>query len=596
MGGGGNNPADYNYRMIQIADSMDIVHGAHQVAFEADFIHGNAAYHNTQYSNGQFTFDGSQTGYGLADFLLGRVATFVQAPDGQRHDTNKYVGLFVQDTWKVSQHVTLNGGVRWDPSLPFYNQNVENSRPAQVLQFSDANFAAGKVSSVYPSAPAGLIFPGDDAYAYGENSFNSRHLTNFAPRVGIVFDPRGQGMETIRAGYGVFFDSPSMWNYNYFDTQAPWAPLIGLKSVQFSNPYATYPGGNPFPLTLSATSTFPTQANYLIDAPDTKPTYMQQWNVSVQKQFFSNLLVTASYMGNKTTHLWVGIDKNPAVYIPGNCAATQYGLTAAGPCSSTANTNQRRLLSLRNPAVGQYYAQINYDDQGGNASYNALVGSIQKRLSGHFSVLGNYTWSHCINDGEPTSGGAMLSGNPNYSNPFDSSFDRGNCSTDRRQILNLSGSLTGPHFSNALLGLIANDWQFAPMSGGPLTFTSGRDVALTGSSSGPRLNLVGDPKLAHPTTGAWFNTAAFASPATGAFGNVGRGVLAGPSWYVINLAMVRKLEIREKHHIELRAEAFNILNHVRLSSPNTSLSSALFGQITTAGDPRIMQFAIKYSY
>jgi Carboxypeptidase regulatory-like domain/TonB dependent receptor len=600
LGGGGNNPAAYNYAVGQFSDTIDIVHGAHQLAFGADFIPGSGDYHNTQYSNGQYSFDGSQTGYGLLDFLLGRVATFVQAPDGQRHDRSYYFGLFAQDTWKVTRRLTVNAGLRWDPYLPFSNQNTVDGLPAQVLQFSQANFNAGKVSSVYTSAPAGLIFPGDAGYTGGSKSFNSSHFANFAPRIGIVFDPRGQGKETIRAGYGIFYDSPSLWNYNYFDTEAPWAPMTGLKSVQFSNPYATYPGGNPFPLKLSANSVFPTQANYLLENPQTTPTYMQQWNISLQKQFFSNLLVTATYMGNKTTHLWVGIDANPAVYIPGNCAAGVYGLTAAGACSTSANTNQRRLLSLQNPAIGQYYAQINFDNQGGNANYNAAMLSVQKRLSSHFSVLGNYTFSHCINEGEATSGGALLSGNPNYSNPFDADFDRGNCATNRQSVLNLSGALTTPNFKGRLLHSVVTGWQISPIlqasSGAPLNFVSGRDVALTGASSGQRLNLVGDPNLSNPTTSLWFNTAAFASPATGTFGNIGRNALNGPGYYVINLALSRRIAVREKHVIELRAEAFNILNHAHLDNPNTTLSSALFGQITTAEDPRILQFAIKYTH
>ena len=590
LGGGGNNPAEYDYTMAQVSDSVDVIHGAHQFAFGADFIHGNAVYHNTQYSNGQLTFDGSQTGYGLADFILGRVATFVQAPDGSRHDRSQYLGVFAQDTWKLTPRITLNAGVRWDPYFPFHNQNN------QVLQFSPANFASGTVSSVYPSAPAGLIFPGDSQYPYG-NALNGAHLLNISPRIGLVVDPRGKGKETIRAGYGVFFDSPSMWNYNYFDTEAPWAPLITQNSVQFSNPYANYPGGNPFP--LSGTSVFPTSAAYLLEQGNTAPTYVQQWNISFQKQFFTDLLVTATYLGNKTTHLWESMDINPAIYVAGNCAAGQYGLTAAGACSTTANSNQRRILYQDNPAIGKYYAQIVANNEGGNASYNALIFAVEKRFSNHFRILGNYTWSHCIDTEDPQTGGAEIMSNPIYSNPFNGNFDRGSCITDHRQVINLTGALTSPTFSNHWLRLIAGNWQLSPIfqanSGSPLTIVSGKDIALDGASAGQRPNLIGDPYLSNPTSGEWFNTAAFAATQAGTYGNFGRNVLTGPGAYVINVALTRRFSIREKNVIELRAEAFNLLNNVRLGNPGVTFGSASFGLITTALDPRIMQFAIKYT-
>src|SRR6202030_4112699 len=121
------------------------------------------------------------------------------------------------------------------------------------------------------------------------------------------------------------------------DTEAPWGPLITLNSVQFANPYANYAGGNPFPIKLSANSTFPTQGTFVREPGNSQPTYMQQWNISLQKQLFSNLLVTVTYLGNKTSHLWDVQDGNPAVYIPGNCVAGQNGLTAPGACSTTAN-------------------------------------------------------------------------------------------------------------------------------------------------------------------------------------------------------------------------------------------------------------------
>ena len=598
LGGSSNNPAEFDYYTIELADNVDIIKGAHQIEFGVNYQHQNANYFNTQYSNGQFSFDGSQTGYSLLDFLLGRVSAFNQSTIGLRHDTYEYIGAFVQDTWKLNSHLTLNLGLRWDPLLPFHNQNSTGNLPAQVLQFSPANFAAGKQSSVYTNAPAGLIFPGDSQYTDG-NSLNSAHLSNFAPRVGVVFDPRGQGKETIRMGYGVFFDGPPLFQYVYEDTTAPWAPLVSLNSVQFSNPYANYASGNPFPYKVSANETFPTQLEYLEEQGNTKPPYMQQWNISFQKQFFTNLLVTATYLGNKTTHIWGSLDINPAVYIPGNCVAGQYGLTAAGPCSTSANDNQRRLLYLQNPAIGQYYATLIQNTEGSNASYNSMIILVQKRVSQHFSVLGNYTWSHCINDVEPTFGSNPgLQTSSAFSNPFNLTADRGACNIDRRQNVNISGAFVSPTFSNHWLNQIAGNWQLSPIfqayTGLPMNITAGKDIALDGAAGSQRVNVIGDPSLSNPTPAEWFNTAAFANPATGTFGNIGRNALTGPGSWVVNVALTRRFTIRERHLMELRVEAFNLFNDVRFNNPNTTFSSAAFGQITTAGDPRIMQFALKY--
>ena len=229
-----------------------------------------------------------------------------------------------------------------------------------------------------------------------------------------------------------------------------------------------------------------------------------------------------------------------------------------------------------------------------------MVTSVQKRLSSHFSVLGNYTWSHCIGDDDPVSLNPGLNVSPSYSNPFNRKFDRANCAVDRRQVVNLSGALTSPNFKSRMFKWVANDWQIAPIfqatTGSNLNFTTGRDVALDGSSSGQRVNVVGDPFLANPTTGEWFNTSAFAIPATGTFGNAGRNAMKGPGSYVVNLSLSRRFTVREGHTLEIRGEAFNLLNNVRFNNPNTVVTSAQFGQITSAQDPRIMQFAIKYTH
>src|SRR5262249_8228012 len=163
----------------------------------------------------------------------------------------------------------------------------------------------------------------------------------------------------------------------------------------FSDPWRGYPGGNPFPYVFSKDSKFPTLAPYVNVPLSYHPPYLNQWNVSVEKQLATNWLVKASYLGTNTIHFWSPKALNPSVYIPGNCLAGQFGLTTPGPCSNTGNSTPRRLLTLENPSQGPYYNSIVTLDDGGTTSYNGMLVSIQHRLSNNFTVQANYTWSHC---------------------------------------------------------------------------------------------------------------------------------------------------------------------------------------------------------
>src|SRR5206468_6578908 len=161
----------------------------------------------------------------------------------------------------------------------------------------------------------------------------------------------------------------------------------------FTDPYLGFPGGNPFPANsvLGPNVPFPATGGVYVNMPtDIHPTYTVQWNLSYQRQLTRDWLMSMTYLGNKTTHLWVGEEINPAVFIPGTCG------TAA--CSTTANTDKRRLTSLQNPVTGAAYGSIVQSEQGGNGSYHGLLASLQHRFANNFTVLSNYTWSHSISD------------------------------------------------------------------------------------------------------------------------------------------------------------------------------------------------------
>jgi hypothetical protein len=484
----------------------------------------------------------------------------------------KYFSPYVQDVWKISPRLTLSTGLRWEPYFPLTTQYDH------VSHFYPDAFLQNRRSKVYVNAPAGTLFPGDDGYP--GHSMNNRRLANFAPRLGLVLDPRGNGMQVIRAAYGISYDIPPMFYYVLGAGAPPWASVTQLNDVQLSDPWKNFPGGNPFPRALTKDTTFPVGGSYYNTPLDVKPIYTQQWNVGFQKQIGTDWSLTLSYLGNKTTHLWLGTQRNPAVYIPGN--------------STTANINQRRRLYLLSPTQGQFYGSLTEVDFGGNANYNAGLVAIQKRLSHNFSVLGNYTLAHCINDGDPQQ---LLTAS--YQNPDRRAADRSNCFGDRRHIVNVTAVMDTPAVGSPAFQRITKGWQLATifkvLSGEPINLVSGRDNALSGQGN-QRPDVLRNPVLVSQTFNQWFDTAALGTPAAGQYGSLGRNALTGPGWWNIDAAVVRMFSIREKNKLELRAEGFNMINHLRPKDPTTNMTSTLFGRITSAEDPRILQFALKYVF
>jgi hypothetical protein len=337
-----------------------------------------------------------------------------------------------------------------------------------------------------------------------------------------------------------------------------------------------------------------------------KPTYVAQWNVTYQRQFAGGWLASASYLGNKTTHLWISHETDPSVYIAGNCNGKA--------CSSTSNTNQRRLLYLSNATLGKYYASVDTMDDGAVAHYEALLLSIQHCFAHNFTFLSNYTDSYCLSDYDF---GAALA-TPTNSQPFNRHADWGPCIFDTRHNFNASmvalSSWKGGPWASRLL----SNWQLAPLfhasSGQPLNVTTGHDNSLTGLNNDRPDQVMADVYQANqscksPPCVQWINPSAFVANPPGTFGNVGRNELRGPGTVNVDTALSRIFGISERFRLEARAEAFNIINHpnfVGAISPaglvaafttmNTNFSSASFGQVQSAFDPRILQFALKLSF
>ncbi len=241
--------------------------------------------------------------------------------------------------------------------------------------------------------------------------------------------------------------------------------------------------------------------------------------------------------------------------------------------------------------------QLELLDDGGTANYEGLLLSLQHRLASHFTVLGNYTWSHCIADLVTTELGVPLT-------PIrtDRRADRASAcaGVDVRHNVNLSAVAESPRFSERWLRYIAGDWQLSVIasahSGSFFTVTTGVDNALTGISGQRPNQVLTNPYCTSQSINCWINALAFTSPTNGTTGSLGVGNIEGPGYFDVDLGLPRRFMIHEKQHIEIRGEAFNIQNRANFANPTSALNSATFGKILSDVSPRIMQFAIKYQF
>ncbi len=562
----------------QIADDLNLTLGNHQLAFGVDYIHRNLDFQVSTQQNPEFDFTGQATNDPLADLLLGAPSIFIQGNLTRVMAVSNYAGLYADDKIRLSPRLTLTAGLRWEPYFPAHDTS------GRATQFDLAAYKAGQHTAKFQNAPPGLFFPGDP----GVPEAGTRgSLRNFSPRAGIVWDPRADGRTVIRTAYGILYDIPPFQYFDRFGFGPPWASAITITAPSggFADPYQNYPGGNPFPQPVPPPSTavFPTGGQY-INLPDRiRLPYMQQWNFSVQRQAGSSWLFSADYLGNKSTHRWLTTQRDAAVYIPGTCGNQ--------PCSTLANENSRRVLTLINPQAGPLFGSLVQVDDGANASYQGLRLSANHRLARNFSVLANYTWSHCISDGDVQS---EITGG--YQNPNNRAAERGNCSFDIRRIFNASVVALTPVFVNPFVNKVAGGWELSTIitdrSGFWFTPGSGRDNSLTGIGA-DRPNVVGDSHVSNRSVDRWFNPAAFVANGPGQFGNAGRNSLEGPSAFNIDAALMRNFHLREFARLEFRAEAFNVLNHTSFGNPRSGLTDSNFGRILSANSPRIMQFALK---
>ncbi len=592
--------------------SLSWIHGSHELKFggglrldQINALQGIA-------SNGFFVFEGipSPAGFlyndAFANFLSANPVVFLQGGGNfDRHIRDRALDAYAQDTYKATSHLTLNLGLRHE--LPF---------PATETNNQVNLFVPGAQSKVIPTAPKGLLYPGDPGVPAG---LIATQKTAFAPRVGLAWDPMGDSKTVISAAYGIFYEP--FYTGEGGPLQDPISAPPYLKTLQLGFPIHSF--ANPFYNPNPFGPAFPQPMTLLVASKNLRLPYAQDWNLNIQRSLGADWLLQIGYVGTTGVKLPRFIEGNPAVYIPG-VDTTSPGCSVANPCSiSTANNaNQRRLYSgctLADPPSSCVYSSVGEIASIANSNYNALETSLRKRFSHGLSFLATYTWSHSIDDvssfnitgsaSQDTAGENDLA-----QNPFDLAAERGNSMFDARHRFVLSYQWSIPYLqhSSTFYGRVLGNWQlngiFTAMSGTPFTVFDSNDVSVQGSApeisgfSSNRPNLIGDPNSGPHTAAQWFNVNAFqkitqdpTSPVQ-QFGNEGRNVVRGPGYVNWDFSALKNIRLTETKELQFRGELFNFLNHTNFRLPVSDIESATFGSIQSDTGPRVIQVAMKFRF
>jgi len=631
-----------------VRDVISYNHGRHALTFGGDETLDKDIQQTLLNNYGVFGFNGTNikdTVSGktiavpaLANFLMGLPTSITQDAPVTGYTNSWSTGIFAHDNFRIFPRLTLNLGVRWDIQTP----------PTDPLN-RGTSFVVGQQSTAMPAAPTGALFNGDPGIARGIVPVRWHHVS---PRIGVAWDPFGDGKTSIRAGAGVFYGSvsgnewntvtnfePSAVRYTFTNvTQAvtgsgmtavpqgatlscPYNKLVAKNgSGTPLGPTVTCPAGSGSGSGISGTDPFPFVPPQFLTpggpffgfSKNFQWPYSYQFNFSVQRQITSKLAVSAAYVGNLSHDLPFAQDIN---------APATGTLAPACASSTTGNIVARRPLDNAGVATcaapGSPFGTVLLVQSNQTASYNGLQATVQLRMTRGVMLYGFYTYSHTFDsvqlDNNTTQGGAEDMTNLG--------LERGPADFDLRHqfVTSVIWQLNYYKGENFLERGLLNGWAISSIvnirSGLPFTILNGKDANLTGNSSAERAQLVPgqNPVLSNRTAAQWFNTAAFSqNPANlvnGAAidGNSSRNMLRGPSFKDVDLSISRDFRlsrIREGLNLQFRADAYNVFNIVSLSTPSgnsvtccsTPSLGGTFGEILTANPMRQLQLGAKLSF
>lgn len=578
---GFNTRVDQDFELF---DNVSIQRGKHNFTFGGYFFHlaFNPEFPNN--ARGTYTFSGTYSGNALADFLFGYPSQGqVGIGEGAEDAHTNWAQFYFQDGWQITSRLKLNLGLRYE-----YNANLD----ANTNQTSDVDLSTGAARFIVSGNPAALsgnaatlaafaaaqnppiAVISNAAAGWNSSLLNTRPL-RLSPRIGLAWQVPGVNGAVVRAGFGVFTNQAS---YSVLQNLAENIPFFLNKTVNNTS-------GGP---TLTTASILAANPNGAIGANGVNHNfeieYNEVWNLAVQKSVSQNTTFSAQYVGSRTVHA----DSSTALNLP-----------MPGPGAVQARRPFPNLNS---------FSSIRWD---GWAAFNALTVEASHRVSQGLSFDFSYTLSHSIDDASdagPTNAELNLPQNI-YANNLavekaSSSFDHRN-----RFVGNVLYDLPFAKSTSGWVRTVAAGWRVSGIlitqSGAPFT------VNLSPSSDVSNIGLVNGNNLERPnvTFGAnngpndgpktareWFNTAAFSLPAAFTFGNDPRNSVLGPGFVNLDMSLQKLWQLRESMGLQFRVDAYNMVNHPNFNLPGRIFGAANFGAITSAQDPREMQFALKLDF
>ncbi|MDX6711168.1 MAG: hypothetical protein QOH96_2184 [Blastocatellia bacterium] len=556
-----------------------------------------------------------------ANFLVGNAATFVQGQYDYTADLRQQnIGTYGQDEWRFRPNLTLSFGLRYSRFGQPYDKNGRLSNfdpalynPASAPQVTGAgnrvagtgNFCNGMFVNSQNVQTAANCTPAASPYG---NKITSTSNHDFAPRIGIAWDPFKKGKTSIRTGYGIY-DEQVLVGYaeQVIGQNPPYQQNFTISNTRLDNPAA----GVTAPPSAAASTIRGIDPNW-------HTPYMQHWSLDVQQQLSKDTMFTVGYYGSKGTHLVGVVEINeipPGVAIKSLCASGTNTLQTPGvtttPCqvagtaffSSAAST----ILDQIRPYRG--YRSITMLEPRFNSNYHSLQAYLKHRFGIDSQVSVSYTWSKNLTDEQNDRSNAPQ-------NSFDTKSEYSRSALDRRHIFTANYIYNLPFFKDQekFVGKVLGGWEAT----GIITLQSGLPFTATTSNfdpsglglipaliAGSRPNLICDPNAGAPQTQQqYFNTACFtANPAATATnisntpGSAGRGVINGPPTKRVDFSLFKNIHIAESVRLQIRAEAFNVFNHTNFRSfASTNVTSGLFGVIGAVRDPRNLQFGAKLSF
>jgi hypothetical protein len=607
----------HNYANIyQALDNFSKVKGTHTLKFGGAFHFDQSTIAGLGVRNGTFGFSGVETGIDFADFLIGAPAYYDQGDQEPLYTETRYGAVFAQDSWRATSNLTLNYGLRWDVTMPWYEKRDE----LEAL-------VVGETSTKFPGAPTGWVFPGDPGIP---STIAPTHYHDFSPRVGLAYSPSassgflgqvlgGPGKTSIRAGYGVFFTAFEGVSQGNISGDAPfgyfWAsPTPPLFTTPFIDRATGLNEGQRFPIALPPVNVSVSNPDNNVDWSHYLPIsgsptwyhgnrvpYAEDYSFSLQRQLGRASILSISYVGTQGHALLTAEESNPgnpalclsvsqlSQVMPPSATCGPFGENGVYTTASGTVINSTRAPYGPNFGSNQYFITI------GTSAYNALEVTL-RHTSGPLELLAGYTYSKSIDQG---------SSYEDDLNPYDNHLQRVLSAFDMTQnfVVSYRYELPFSHFFGAHRA--TSGWTFT----GVTRFTTGLavpmeevdDNSLIGSFGGNPLDVPnytpGNLQYNNPRSGqAYFNTSLFSPESLGEEGTAARRFFHGPGLNNWDFALLKDTHITESKVVQVRFESFNIANHAQFDNPVGNINSGLFGFVTNANNPRICQVALKFMF